>query len=63
MARSNCLFEIPWKSGHLCPRKRAHLTCLLGPELHALALGCAIVTEKEKEFSWVKGLFVENWPR
>ena len=30
---------------------------------HALALGCTIVTDNEKEFSRVKGLDVENWLR
>ena len=30
---------------------------------HALALGCTIVTDNEKEFSRVKGLGVENWLR
>ena len=30
---------------------------------HALALGCTIVTDNEKEFSRVKGLYLENWLR
>ena len=30
---------------------------------HAIALGCIIVTDNEKEFSRVKGLRVENWLR
>lgn len=29
----------------------------------ALALGCTIVTDNEKEFSRVRGLVVENWLR
>jgi tRNA(fMet)-specific endonuclease VapC len=28
---------------------------------HALALGCTLVTDNEREFSRVKGLAVENW--
>jgi len=28
---------------------------------HALALGCALVTDNEREFSRVKALRVENW--
>lgn len=30
---------------------------------HALALGCTLVTDNEKEFSRVKGLTMENWLR
>ncbi len=30
---------------------------------HALALGCTLVTDNEKEFSRVKGLTLENWLR
>ena len=30
---------------------------------HALALGCAMVTDNEREFSRVNGLTVENWLR
>jgi tRNA(fMet)-specific endonuclease VapC len=30
---------------------------------HAMALGCAVVTANEREFSWIKGLTVENWLR
>jgi len=28
---------------------------------HALALGCTIVTDNEREFSRIKGLPIENW--
>ncbi|MFZ1412992.1 MAG: type II toxin-antitoxin system VapC family toxin [Defluviicoccus sp.] len=28
---------------------------------HAMALGCAVVTANEREFSRIKGLTVENW--
>ena len=30
---------------------------------HALALGCTVVTDNQKEFRRVKGLTVENWLR
>ena len=30
---------------------------------HALALGCTLVTDNEREFSHVKALSVENWLR
>lgn len=30
---------------------------------HALALGCTVVTDNEKEFNRVKGLAIENWLR
>ena len=30
---------------------------------HALALGCTLVTDNEREFSRIKGLKVENWLR
>jgi tRNA(fMet)-specific endonuclease VapC len=30
---------------------------------HALALGCTIVTDKEREFARVRGLSCENWLR
>jgi tRNA(fMet)-specific endonuclease VapC len=28
---------------------------------HALRLGSILVTNNKKEFSWVKGLQIENW--
>jgi tRNA(fMet)-specific endonuclease VapC len=30
---------------------------------HALALGCTVVTDNEREFSRVSGLAIENWLR
>jgi len=30
---------------------------------HALAADCAVVTDNEREFSWIAGLKVENWLR
>jgi tRNA(fMet)-specific endonuclease VapC len=41
---------------------------LIGPNdlliaAHALALGCTLVTDNEREFSRVKSLAIENWLR
>jgi tRNA(fMet)-specific endonuclease VapC len=41
---------------------------LIGPNdlliaAHALALGCTLVTDNEREFSRINSLAVENWLR
>jgi tRNA(fMet)-specific endonuclease VapC len=41
---------------------------LIGPNdlliaAHALALGCTLVTDNEREFSRIRGLALENWLR